>query len=837
MKKNHTAKLCKYVVSFVVRLSLLLTTLKTCSSTDIPSDRILLDCGSLETSQFNGAKWTGDTHNHFLPLAYSETSSARFISNLSSRVPEIPYSTARVIHYPFTYSFPFSHALVFIRFYFLSTSYLGLSPSKAYFSVKTGPYTLLSHFSPSVAADELKSVFFTKDFLVNVKEKRLDITFIPESLASNALAFINGIEIFSVPLNIYSTGSHIPLPFPGHQAPFFINDDYAIEMLYRVNVGNDDYSVDAINAFGTWGNDLSYIAGFKHGSVLNIKLRPATVTYHSSKSNDYYYAAPIELYWTARTMGISGDNTRYNLTWSFPVDSGFKYLIRLHFCEISMEITQVNQRVFKVYINNQVAEESMDLVALTGAPLVTLYRDYVVMVPMENGKKQNMSIALHPNMKSKPKYADAILNGIEILKLSDSSKNLAASIQLKMEQKEKKSRHSIIIGSTVGVILGLLITFLILIRKTGARVKWGPFRVVPSNLAGKSPKNLHATVSSGQCYRFTLAEIRTATNNFSEALVIGEGGFGKVYKGLIHDGVTNVAIKRRNPTSHQGYREFQNEINLLSSFCHMNLVSLLGYCQEGNELILVYEYMAEGTLRDHLYKTKKQPLPWNQRIEICIAAARGLHYIHTGTQHPVIHRDVKSANILLDHNLVAKIADFGLSRIGPTSASRSHVSTNVKGTFGYLDPEYYRRRKLTEKSDVYSFGVVLFEVFCGRPAVNPLAVEEDGEKIGLVEWAWQCHLSGEFHRMMDPHLKGRVPSGCLKEFVDIGIKCLAEKSKDRPTMGEVLSSLEKVLLLQESLDGQEINGDAHFHIGTNEDTASNRLVDEQHLHNEIVPMD
>ncbi|KAK4260994.1 hypothetical protein QN277_004050 [Acacia crassicarpa] len=838
MKKNHTLKLCNHVLTFVMYLSFLLTTFKTCASTDfIPSDRILLDCGSLEVSQFNGAKWIGDTQTHFLPPSYDKTSSARFLSNLSPEVPEIPYSTARLIHSPFTFSFPFSHVLVFIRFYFLSTSYMGLSPSEACFSVKTGPYTLFSNFTPSIAADEPNSVFFTKDFLVNVKEKRLDIIFIPDSLVSNALAYVNGIEIFSVPLSIYFPGPRIPLPFLGHQVPFFINDDYALEMLYWVNVGVVGFSGDATNVFGTWGYDLSYIAGSKHGSVLDIRPRLDTITYNSSKSNDYHYAAPEELYWTARRMGINEDNTRYNLTWSFCVDSGFKYLIRLHFCEISMAITQVNQRVFKVYINNQTAEESMDLVALTGAPLVTLHRDYVIMVPMRNGRKQNMLIALHPNMKSKPKYADAILNGIEILKLSDGSHNLAASVQLKMEQKEKKNRYHVIVGSTIGVIMGLLITFFILIHKRGKRVKWGPFRVVPSNSEGKSPKNLHLTVSSGQCYRFTLAEIRTATSNFSQALVIGEGGFGKVYKGLIHDGVTTVAVKRCNPTSRQGYREFQNEINLLSSFCHMNLVSLQGYCQEDNELILVYEYMAEGTLRDHLYKTQKQPLPWIQRIDICIAAARGLHYLHTGTKHPVIHRDVKSANILLDHNLVAKIADFGLSRIGPTSASRNHVSTDVKGTFGYLDPEYYRRRKLTEKSDVYSFGVVLFEVFCGRPAVNPMAVEEDGEKIGLTEWAWQCHLSGEFHRMMDPHLKGRVPSGCLKEFVDIGIKCLAEKSTDRPTMGEVLSNLEKFLLLHENLDEQETNGDALTHIGINENTASNRLVDEQHLHDENVPTD
>lgn len=808
-----------------MQLSFHLTTLTTCDSTDAPSDKILLNCGSLGASQFNGGKWIGDTGSNFLPPAYDERSSELLLSDLNSKIPEIPYSTARVIHSPLMYSFPFSHGLIFIRFYFLSNSYLGLNPSKSYFSVKVGPYTLLSNFSPSIAAEELKLVYFTKDFLVNVNTKRVNITFTPSPLISNAFAFVNGIEIFSVPLSIYFPGPKIPIPFLGHQVPFFINDEYALEVLYRVSVSRYSH-IDVKNVFGTWVEDLSYISGFKYGSILDIKGHTTDLTYNSSRPDDYLYAAPEELYWTARTMGSQeNNNMRYNLTWSFPVDSDFKYLIRLHFCEISTDVTQVNQRVFKVYINNQTAEESMDLVALTGAPLITLYRDYVVMVPvsMESERKQEIRIALHPNMKSKPKYADAILNGVEIIKLSDNSHNLAARIQLKMEKKEKKTTYTIIVGSTLGAALGLLITFFILVRRTGKRLKWGNFWMLPSNSAGKS---LQLRVSSGQCYQFTLAEIRTATSNFNQALVIGEGGFGKVYKGFIHDGVTTVAIKRCNPTSHQGYREFQNEINLLSSFHHMNLVSLLGYCQDDSELILVYEYMAEGTLRDHLYKTKKQPLTWNQRLDSCIGAARGLHYLHTGTRHPVIHRDVKSANILLDHNMVAKIADFGLSRIGPTSTSGSHVSTDVKGTFGYLDPEYYRRRKLTEKSDVYSFGVVLFEVLCGRPAVKPMAVEEDGEKIGLVEWARQCYLSGTFHRMVDPHLQGGVQSDCLEAFVDIGIKCLADKSTERPTMGEVLSNLEKLLLMQESMDAQETNGDLRVLTRVNERTIGIRIIDE-----------
>lgn len=157
----------------------------------------------------------------------------------------------------------------------------------------------------------------------------------------------------------------------------------------------------------------------------------------------------------------------------------------------------------------------------------------------------------------------------------------------------------------------------------------------------------------------------------------------------------------------------------------------------------------------------------------------------------------------MDYNWVPKIADFGLSRIVP-SFHHTHVSTEVKGTFGYLDPEYYKRRKLTEKSDVYSFGVVLFEILCGRPAVNPMAVEEESE-VGLAEWAMKCYHSGSIDQLVDPHLEGKIRLECLVAFVDIGIQCLTNKSAERPIMGEVLGNLEKLLSLEESLEEQEIN--------------------------------
>ncbi|RDX74611.1 Receptor-like protein kinase FERONIA, partial [Mucuna pruriens] len=800
MKESHILESSRYAISFILHLFFLLPFfyLINCDSITVPN-KILLNCGSDEASPFNGENWIGDVGSNFLPPQYDKSSSTLLISNIDSVAPKVPYSTARITHSPLTYSFPFSPGPKFIRIYFLSSSYLMMNPSKSYFSVKAGPYTLVSDFNPSVFAEELNLVFITKDFLVNVREEKLNITLTPSPLISNAFAFVNGIEIFPVPDNIYFPGSKVPVPYLGHRDPLFIDDGYALEMLYRVSIASE-YSIGVKNAFGTWLDDFTYISSSQYGSVFSIRPRTVSVNYTALTSKDYNYSAPEELYWSATTMGSDGDaNMKYNLTWSFLVDSGFKYLVRL-FCEISMVVTQVNQRVFKVYINNQTAEEKMDVVALAGAPLTPLHRDYVVMVPTENERRKDLWIALHPNLESRPKYADAILNGIEIMKISDSNYSLAAISQLKREQRKKKVPHVIIVaGGALGTSLGLFFTFFILLRREWIKLKWGT-----SNSTIRSHKTIQPTVTPGHCHQFTLEEVIIATNNFSGDLVIGEGGFGKVYKGIMHhDGVTSVAVKRCNPSSRQGFKEFQNEIKFFS-FCHMNLVSLLGYCQEGNELILVYEYMAQGPLSNHLYKKQKQPLPWIERLKICVGAARGLHYLHTGMGYPVIHRDIKSDNILLDQNWVAKIADFGLSRIVP-SLYHTHVSTGVKGTLGYLDPEYYKRRKLTEKSDVYSFGVVLFEVLCGRVAVNPVAVEEESEKAGLVLWAMHCHQCGTIDQLVDPYLEGNIRPECLRAFVDIGIQCLANISVDRPTMGEVLSTLEKILSLQGSSEEQAIN--------------------------------
>ncbi|KAK1414176.1 hypothetical protein QVD17_29917 [Tagetes erecta] len=233
---------------------------------------------------------------------------------------------------------------------------------------------------------------------------------------------------------------------------------------------------------------------------------------------------------------------------------------------------------------------------------------------------------------------------------------------------------------------------------------------------------------------------------------------------------------------------------MLSKLRHCHLVSLIGYCNDGQEMTLVYEYMSRGTLDDHLHK-HGMLLTWMRRLQICLGAARGLDYLHTGTgiKHGVIHRDVKSSNILLDDSWAAKVSDFGLSKIGPINQPSTYVSTQVKGTFGYLDPDYYATGRLTRKSDVFAFGVILFEVLSGKKAVDRSL---DDEHWGLVRWAQDFIKEGRINQIIDSSLRGRISQRCLKAFTQLANQCLNSHPKHRPTMTQVVAGLEYVLDMQ-----------------------------------------
>lgn len=315
----------------------------------------------------------------------------------------------------------------------------------------------------------------------------------------------------------------------------------------------------------------------------------------------------------------------------------------------------------------------------------------------------------------------------------------------------------------------------------------------------------------GLCRRFSLAEIKKATNYFADNLVIGEGGFGKVYKGFIDDRGISVAIKRLRIDSRQGARELTNEVVLLCQIRHPNVIPLIGYCIGEGEGCLVYEFMVNGSLHQHICGTNHDPLPWKQRLAICIGVARGLHYLHTGLKHTIILRGGKMSDILLDEKWEAKLADFGLSRMGPPSLSRAliRIDSIVAGTTGYMAPEYLMRGELTDKYDVFSFGVVQFELLCGRTANSQNLLWEG---FPVFSWASKCKQEGTINEIIDPYLMGKIAPECFKIYVGIVSSCLRGEGKDRPAMGEVEVGLEHALQLQESADAAREEGEYDYPI-------------------------
>nr|XP_025648373.1 receptor-like protein kinase ANXUR2 [Arachis hypogaea] len=286
-----------------------------------------------------------------------------------------------------------------------------------------------------------------------------------------------------------------------------------------------------------------------------------------------------------------------------------------------------------------------------------------------------------------------------------------------------------------------------------------------------------------------------ATNNFHNSFKVGEGSFGNVYKGYLENSSTPVAIKRCKKDSVFGLSSLKNEVVLLSQLQHPNLISLVGFCIEGTELVLVYDYMSNGSIRDHLHRGNIDPLTWKRRLQICIGVARALHYLHTGAKYTIIHRNIKTRLILLDSNWEPKVSSLLLSKRGALSTSKSltRVESDVKGTLGYLDPEYYNTSMLTEKSDVFSFGIVLLEVVSAKPAK-----EISGEYFQ----GFNQSLRSFGNEIVDPILKSKIDPDCWKTFVDITKRCLLLEGRERPDIGEVEVELELALKLQEEADAK-----------------------------------
>ncbi|XP_009766390.1 putative serine/threonine-protein kinase PBL25 [Nicotiana tabacum] len=287
---------------------------------------------------------------------------------------------------------------------------------------------------------------------------------------------------------------------------------------------------------------------------------------------------------------------------------------------------------------------------------------------------------------------------------------------------------------------------------------------------------------------FTYRELATATKNFRQEYLIGEGGFGRVYKGRLDKTGQVIAVKQLDRNGLQGNREFLVEVLMLSLLHDTNLVNLIGYCADGDQRLLVYEYMPLGALEDHLFDLPpdRTPLDWFTRMKIALNAAKGLEYLHHKANPPVIYRDLKSSNILLDKEFNAKLSDFGLAKLGPMG-DNSHVSSRVMGTYGYCAPEYQRTGQLTVKSDVYSFGVVLLELITGKRAVD---TTKNGHDQILVAWAEPIFKdTSRYTELADPLLKEDFPKRSFNQAVAIAAMCLQEDPAVRPLINDVVTAL------------------------------------------------
>ncbi|XP_078429992.1 protein kinase superfamily protein isoform X2 [Wolffia australiana] len=305
---------------------------------------------------------------------------------------------------------------------------------------------------------------------------------------------------------------------------------------------------------------------------------------------------------------------------------------------------------------------------------------------------------------------------------------------------------------------------------------------------------------NGNVFAFTYEELRAATRNFRPDQIIGEGGFGAVYKGVLDQRIgpcfnnTSVAVKELNRAGFQGDGEWLAEVSYLGEFSHPNLVKLIGYCCENDHRLLVYEYMAGGSLEKYLFRRTSLPMPWQTRMKVAVGAARGLAFLH-GAERPVIYRDFKTSNILLDADNNAKLSDFGLAKEGPMG-DQTHVSTRVMGTYGYAAPEYVMTGHLTARSDVYGYGVVLLEMLIGRKAMD---LSRPSPEHNLVEWARPLLAhQRKLVKIVDSRMEGQYSDRALRRVADVAYCCLSPNPKARPSMAQVVEILQSLRDLPEN---------------------------------------
>ncbi|KAJ6724090.1 hypothetical protein OIU85_022062 [Salix viminalis] len=601
------------------------------SSGEAQSRSVLVNCGANSSVHVDGRIWIGDLapNDNFTvssPVIAATDSAADSDSTLGPL-----YKTARIFN-ALNYTFAGMQGNYFLRLHFCPFSFENYNVNESSFSVVANGLKLMTEFNvPAEISDKnlhqqnsnssSSSLSLVKEYILAVN----DVLVVEFVSSRGSFGFINAIEVVPVVATLFADSVS---KVGGSNANFNVSGR-GIETMYRLNVGGQEIQPNQdSDLWRKWEVDSSYMITADAGVGIR---NTSNVTYASNNDSS---VAPLLVYETARVMSNTEVlEKKFNMSWKLRVDPDFDYLIRLHFCELVYG--RANQRIFRVYINNKTAADSFDVYVRAGGKNIAYHQDYFDTV---FSNTNTLWIQLGPDTAAGASGTDALLNGLEIFKLSRSA-NLAYADRI--DSAEKSGSHSkswillVEIGAGVASVLIIAITFACIFcfcknrRKQKSDIKdnppgWRPISMygaavssIASTKGGVHSLNGSLAASARVGRRFTLSEIRAATNNFDDSLVIGVGGFGKVYSGKIDDG-TLAAIKRSNPHSEQGLSEFETEIEMLSKLRHKHLVSLIGFCEEQNEMILVYEYMANGTLRSHLFGSDFPPLTWKQRLEACI---------------------------------------------------------------------------------------------------------------------------------------------------------------------------------------------------------------------------
>ncbi|KAK8467136.1 hypothetical protein PHAVU_008G264400 [Phaseolus vulgaris] len=442
------------------------------------------------------------------------------------------------------------------------------------------------------------------------------------------------------------------------------------------------------------------------------------------------------------------------------------YTIKLHFAEIifinDRSLNSLGKRVFDVYIQGNIVLKDFDIqreAGGTGKPIVKTF---------------NATVTQH-TLKIHFYWAGKGTTGIPTRGVYGPLVSaISVNPNFKPPSRDENRTYVILAIGIVAGVLVLLLLGLVFMRWMG----W---------LGGKDSVYKELRGIDLQTGLFTLRQIKAATENFDAANKIGEGGFGCVYKGLLSDG-TIIAVKQLSSKSKQGNREFVNEMGLISGLQHSNLVKLYGCCVEGNQLILIYEYMENNCLSRILFGRNPESrikLDWPTRKKICLGIAKALAYLHEESRIKIIHRDIKASNVLLDKDFNAKVSDFGLAKL--IEDDKTHISTRVAGTIGYMAPEYAMRGYLTDKADVYSFGVVALETVSGKSNTN---FRPNEDFVYLLDWAYVLQERGSLLELVDPDLGSEYSSDEAMVVLNVALLCTNASPTLRPTMSQAVSMLE-----------------------------------------------